>query len=85
MQSQYDGSELEVCCPECKGEVAYEGNGYRCVEHYGIFVGCGWKASYESGIEPDPVETEDEKRRKFNRRRKNLSSGRRTASGSMDS
>lgn len=47
-----DEDEWDHYCPDCKGEVACEGEGYRCVHHCGIFIGCGWFASYSSGIEP---------------------------------
>lgn len=43
----------ESQCPKCGGDVAAEGDGWRCVEHRGIHIGCGWRASYLSGEEPD--------------------------------
>ena len=40
-------------CPECGGDVACDGQEslYRCVEHSGIRIGCGWQ-----GDEPDAYE-----------------------------
>lgn len=43
--------EDESYCPKCHGEIAFEDKGYRCVEQYDIFIGCGWKADYDSGDE----------------------------------
>jgi hypothetical protein len=50
--SCYDDSKVTSFCPKCGGEVVFEGNGPRCVHDYGMRIGCGWRATYASGIQP---------------------------------
>lgn len=43
-QNNCDQPSPESECPDCGGDVACEGEGWRCVEHSGMHIGCGWKS-----------------------------------------